>query len=124
MTELGQKKYASAISKTCQDRLMGLADCVSDNDPFSGATMTSLSTSDGCCLQGCVDAIQAVSGTRRAAWGVRPRAPYAPARKAPIAAAATPSRTAPPTPASPAPPAARDPPNAPRRRSLTAALSS
>ena len=65
MTELGQKKYASALSSNCQNLLMGLADCVSENDPFSGATTTSLSTSDGCCLQGCVDAIKEVRAPAR-----------------------------------------------------------
>jgi hypothetical protein len=63
-------KYASAISKKCQDTLLALADCASDNDAFAtdpaAATITSLSTINGCCTKDCSDKIKAVRrGARR-----------------------------------------------------------
>jgi len=71
LTELSDK-YASKISKKCQDKLLSLADCTSDNDPFAGTTTTSLSTTNGCCLTGCAEAIKVVGfGITRAWSGAR-----------------------------------------------------
>lgn len=66
LTELSSDRYAANISKACQDSLLALADCASDNDAFAGGSTTSLSTSDGCCLKSCADSIGLVRGAAAA----------------------------------------------------------
>lgn len=58
---MSTSKYAANVTKKCQDKLMALADCASDNDAFADGTITSLNTVDGCCLKPCVEAIEDVS---------------------------------------------------------------
>lgn len=43
---------------------MSLSECAMDNDVLTGGTVTSLSTSDGCCLTACSDSIKKVRPSR------------------------------------------------------------
>jgi hypothetical protein len=62
LTEL--TKFTENLSKSCQDTLLDLAGCASDNDAFADppSTITSLSTSNGCCLTDCSTNIKKVGG--------------------------------------------------------------
>lgn len=53
-------EYTKDLSKACQDSLLDLAGCASDNDAFADppSTITSLSTSNGCCLTDCSNNIK------------------------------------------------------------------
>ncbi|KAI8467550.1 MAG: hypothetical protein J3K34DRAFT_430096 [Monoraphidium minutum] len=52
--------FTEKLSKKCQDSLLSLANCATDNDAFANppSEVTSLSTTDGCCLSDCSKAIK------------------------------------------------------------------
>lgn len=63
-------EFTKGLTKTCQDALLDLAGCASDNDALNGGTITSLSTSNGCCLTDCSTNIKKASErSLRAAQG-------------------------------------------------------
>lgn len=55
-------EFTKQLTKPCQDSLLDLAGCASDNDAFAEppSTTTSLSTVNGCCLKDCSDNIKKV----------------------------------------------------------------
>lgn len=52
---------ATNLSSTCMDSLMNVSSCAVDNDPLNNIEYTSLSTTNGCCLSACAEAIDQVS---------------------------------------------------------------
>ncbi|GBF88660.1 hypothetical protein Rsub_01559 [Raphidocelis subcapitata] len=55
----GLADYVASVPVDCLDAVMSLAGCASDSDYDGGPT--SLSTSDGCCVQECSDSMRAAA---------------------------------------------------------------